>query len=45
VCEGAELVSESVEFLLNLGGMFHLHGQRFVDVLDSPLQDEDFFVF
>src|SRR5688572_20539884 len=45
VCQLAEPVTEGVEFLLNLRGVLDLHGQCFIHVFDSPLQDEDFFMF
>ena len=41
----AELVTEGVEFPLNLRSVLHLQSQCLIDVFDSSLQDEDFFVF
>jgi hypothetical protein len=45
VCQLAEPVTEGVEFLLNFRRVLDLRGQCFIHVFDSPLQDEDFFMF
>ena len=45
MCQLAELATERVEFLLNFGRVLDLQSQGFIDVLNTSLQDEDFFVF